>query len=285
MPLQAGVRPGAPSLVNFRQSNPNLANLTDEEIISRYFTNGPFANFANRATNTLFSAGTANLAPRGGGQLTTTQQPPNNRPTFNFPPITFNTGGNNSATGGQQGGGGGNQNNGPDWNKLLTALLAFTSGSLENRSQKSSSTSTSTPVYGPEENGFKNNLISGWTDFMNKDPDLTGYTANQISDTNRLYGMQQQNRQGELAARGITGPAASAALTNLDDQRFAKNVQTRNEQPLLARQLKTDALSKAGSFFGTLKPGTSAFTSSETSGNILGGGLNSLLAYLLGLQE
>src|SRR5437870_6166039 len=207
---------------------------------------------------------------------------------------------------------GGNSSNAsiPDWMKYLLPGLAGIGGGLSNRpatstttvsptNLTSSSISTSTPNLDPGATGLRSNIIDQYMTLLNQDPNLKGYESSQLSDINRGYGAQATNLEGNLAARGITGPAAATSMQNLENQRFGAGINLRNQIPLLARGLKEDTLSKALTGFSGLVPsygstGTSGGTQSSSgvtttgtkSGNIAGGafsGASQALALLLGM--
>src|SRR5437016_3674029 len=169
-------------------------------------------------------------------------------PTFNLP------GGNNS-------GSSSSNSSVPDWMKFLLPGLAGLGGGLSNRPTTSTSTVSptissysSTPNLDPSATGLRSNIIDQYMTLLNQDPNLKGYESSQLSDINRGYASQATNLEGNLAARGITGPAAATSMQNLENQRFGAGVNLRNQIPLLARGLKEDTLSKAMGAFSGLVP-------------------------------
>src|SRR5206468_6370764 len=130
-------------------------------------------------------------------------------------------------------------------------------GGLSNRPTTSTSTVSPTastyssiPNLDPNATGLRSNIIDQYMTLLNQDPNLKGYESSQLSDINRGYGAQRTNLEGNLAARGITGPAAETSLANLENQRFGAGINLRNQIPLLARGLKEDTLQKALAGFG-----------------------------------
>ena len=130
-------------------------------------------------------------------------------PTFNLP------GGNSS----------GSNSSVPDWMKFLLPGLAGVGGALSNRPTTSTSTVSpttssysSTPNLDPSATGLRSNIIDQYMTLLNQDPNLKGYESSQLSDINRGYASQATNLEGNLAARGITGPAAATALNNLESK-------------------------------------------------------------------
>jgi hypothetical protein len=107
-----------------------------------------------------------------------------------------------------------------------------------------------------------------YMDLMNQDPNLSGYQASQSEQINRQSDIQKQQLRENLAAKGITGPAAETALANAEAQRFGSNIQLSNQIPLLARQLMENTVGNAGRFYqGIPLSGTSASGNTTTGQN------------------
>lgn len=211
---------------------------------------------------------------------------------------------------------------------ILLPILATISGGLSNRSQQTTtgqtigpSTTTTSPTYTttgattsqtnpnitPGMQSIIDNLTNSLNSLLTKDPDLTGYGATQIGEINNSYKNLQESRRSELAARGITGPAAENALGSIDNQRFGETVGIRNQLPLLSNQLRQQAITSAATALGSIPHGTTTQNSGQTNtssggtvtnsgqtntgftntrGNVLGGatsGLTEILALLYGM--
>lgn len=207
----------------------------------------------------------------------------------------------------------------------LLGGLSFLGGALGNRKQTqtsggTSSTSssnssegynttdtygTSRVAYDPTQLAMRDQILGRYSALMQEDPDLKGYEAQGIRDINRTNDLEQEALQGNLAARGVTGPAAAHALAANNSGRFRDVTEFRSGVPLLARNMKSDILGKAGGFFSSLPVGQDThsysdthnlFSSNEKSntnqtgnvtspGNVAGSGfgnLASVLAYLYG---
>lgn len=168
-------------------------------------------------------------------------------------------------------------NSTPDWIKYLLPTLGALSGGLANRAQKT----TSTPIIADNMQPLQQNIIDKYMAYLNEDPNLTGYQSKGISDINKSSMFQKQNAEENMAARGVSGPAAAANLNNIDAQRFSKITSFNQGIPLLARDLKDKALTSAGNYFNASPRGMQQ----DTEGNVLGGGVSglaSMLAFLYG---
>jgi hypothetical protein len=126
--------------------------------------------------------------------------------------------------------------------------------------------------------GLRGSLINSQMR-LNEDPNLTGYQANQTEGINQNYDIQRKRLQELLAARGVSGPSLGFAESNLDRNRFSDITKLQQSIPLLARSLRTDAISSGGNLMQSLQG------SSPQQGNVGGGMLGNLtqtLAYLYG---
>ena len=140
-----------------------------------------------------------------------------------------------------------------------------------------------------------------YMNLINTDPNLSGYQAQQSGQINNLADIQRRKMQEELAARGISGPAAATAEGNIESQRFGNLTNLNQQIPLLSRQLQENTLGAAGSFYrgmpvgqyneatGNQTTGSNQWNSqqgtSTSPGNQLGGlfgGLGDILAMLYG---
>jgi len=218
-----------------------------------------------------------------------------------LPDLIGTLGGRNNAAGGSS-----SSESIPSWMKFLLPTLGGVAGGLSNRPTTSTSTvspttssfsSTSTPNLDPGATGLRSNIIDQYMALLKQDPNLSGYESSQLSGINKGYADQATNLEGNLAARGITGPAAATSMQSLENQRFGAGINLRNQIPLLARGLKEDTLSKAMAGFSGLVPSygttgtgtqnTSGVTTTGTqSGNVAGGafsGASQALALLLGM--
>lgn len=189
-----------------------------------------------------------------------------------------------------------------------SALAGFLTNRDKTQTSNTSGTSSGstfsgtdiTPTQTPENQQFMNDIRNKYSSMLNEDPNLTGFTASGLRDINRGSDLQSQNLEGILAARGITGPAAANALGGVQQNRFNQATQFRSGIPLVARQLRSDMLGKAGEFFSRLPVGnsTTSFGGTNSSstgsgtqvaqGDPWGGGLGSLmiaLAHFNGLNK
>ncbi len=191
-------------------------------------------------------------------------------------------GGKNNAVGGTPG------MNAPDWMKFLLPILAGGAGALSNRPSTTTGTSSTTPNLPQNAQDLRSSIIGQYQDLLGKDPNLSGYESSGLNQINTGFDEQRKALEGNLAARGITGPAAETAMQNLENQRFSQGTQFRNQIPLLQTQMKQNILGSALSGFTGLTPtyGSTQKGSQTTPGNILGGGLtgaSQALAMLLGM--
>lgn len=171
-----------------------------------------------------------------------------------------------------------NTSSAPSWLIPLLIGLTSTAGGLANRS----STTTATPTQDPASKDFMDQLIKQYSDMMNKDVDLSGYTASGLSDINRSYDLQKMNTQANLSARGISGPASDNAMRTVDNNRFSEGLRFRQGIPLLQRNMQSDLLSKASGLFSSLPRGVETKTSGNVLGGAFGGGAEAL-ALLYGM--
>lgn len=170
--------------------------------------------------------------------------------------------------------------NSSDILKYLLPILGGIAGGLDNRSQ----TTTTTPSFDPSISPLRDQTIKKYTDLLSQDPDLKGYTASGVDDLNRTSDIQKRNAEETLASRGVTGPAVATSLNSIDANRFSAINKFRQSIPLLSEQLNQQNAAAAGSFIN----GSPKTTTTQTSGNVLGGavgGSTELLAYLYGLGK
>ena len=155
-------------------------------------------------------------------------------------------------------------------------------------------------------------LTHKYLDMLSSDPNLAGYQAGATTDINRLADIQKKNTAETLAARGVTGPAAAAALNSVESQRIGQVSQLHQQIPLLVRNILQQTMNDASAFFGQLPrnqqttsdvatqqanqafqnnvANTTGYTSQQgtvnTPGNMLGGlfcGAGNALSLLYGL--
>ena len=172
----------------------------------------------------------------------------------------------------------------PDWMKFLLPILSGGAGALSNR--PSTITTTQNPNLPKDAQDLRGNIVSQYQGLLNQDPNLSGYESSGLSQINQGFEDQRKTLEGNLAARGITGPAAETAMQNLENQRFSQGTQFRNQIPLLQTQMKSDILGKAMGGFTGLMPSYGVTSTQNLPGNILGGGLtgaSQALAMLLGM--
>lgn len=172
----------------------------------------------------------------------------------------------------------GSNGSNPSLNWLLP-LLAGVAGGLDNRAQKTTSASTIDPALNP----LRTSTINGYLDSL-KDPNLTSYEASGVGDINKSADSQRRLAEETLAARGVSGPAAATAINNVDANRYSDVLKFRQSVPLLATNLRNQALQNASGFINSSPRNTEV----NTSGNVLGGalgGTTELLAYLYGLGK
>ncbi len=184
---------------------------------------------------------------------------------------------------------------------VLPAVLAGLSGLggfFANRPQTTTSSSTasgsqtSTPNFDPASLALRNNLIRNYLQQLQPNNlDLSGYEANSAEAINKNRQLQMQQMREQLAARGITGPAAELAIQNVNNDRFSDITQLHNSIPLLRQQLTSQIMQNAGQFFSGIpygQTGTSNQTQQGTQtspGNQLGGligGAAAPLSYFYG---
>lgn len=172
--------------------------------------------------------------------------------------------------------------------------LGAAGGALSNRASKQTSEGSFenfnaadvTPQLSPEAELLKGGLANKYYSMISGDP---SFINSGIQSINRDADLYRQNIQGNLAARGIQGPAAANAENVAEADRFAKIINFKQNAPLAA-------LKDATSFFSTIPYGTSSRTTSsgtekgvnQLPGNKLGGGFSGaadMLALLYGLGQ
>lgn len=164
--------------------------------------------------------------------------------------------------------------------QALAVGLSAAGGVFGNKAE--TQTQTSTTNLTPEQQALLKQLQEQQTN-LSLGTDLSGYEAGQVSDINHSRALQLQKLQETMALHGITGPAAGAAESNVDSQRFADITKLHQQIPLLQRQQQQDSLNSGLSLFTAMPRSTT--TTGVTSGNKLGGGLSNAaatLAYFLG---
>ena len=143
----------------------------------------------------------------------------------------------------------------------------------------SSSTSTSTPNIGANQQG----LIDDFTQGIHKQlqgTDLTGYTGQGLQQINQGANVADKMSQNILAARGLSNSPYAAFLTNQNNNnRLNQSSQFLNQIPLLQQQLRQQAIQQAisGSTaipFGSTTSGTSSSTQSGGGGSGVAGALS-----------
>lgn len=171
-------------------------------------------------------------------------------------------------------------------------------GNSQNSTQKIDQTQstdmTTRPVYDTKTAILRDYLINLFMDRAQGNDDyFQGYTAQGLQDLNKQQQMASTQIANMLAARGIRGSAAGAALANpiiAHQQGVSSFI---NSIPQLKDQRQSQILKDTGSFLATLPVGTNQFGTQTTkgtttgnvqqSGNMVGGGLMNLGSMMAGL--
>jgi hypothetical protein len=167
----------------------------------------------------------------------------------------------------------------PDW---LLPILSAVAGGLENRS--GTSRTEGNIEIDPSVSAARDSVFSGFQGILDTDPDLSGFLANSMQNRNKGAQIEERNLSERLAQRGIFGPAREVSLAGVDSRRIAGNVQDQNSLPLLARQLREGTLTGFGTAVADAPFGSTSTETTNTEGNVLGGGLTSLTAMLARLR-
>lgn len=165
------------------------------------------------------------------------------------------------------------------------SALSFLGGLFKHK-QTQNQTSTTTPTFDPTMVPLKDRLVSATMRRLNGSG---GYdAARNITNTN-LQGVNQAAagaRAGlaaRLAASGIHGGAAGAAMGGLENARFGQQVGVLNQEPLLGREFQNEDLHSAMGVLGLGRGSTTTGTGTMTGGGGFGGGLEdmgSMLGFL-----
>jgi hypothetical protein len=183
------------------------------------------------------------------------------------------------------GSGGGGNNNGTGsagndaWKNILPIILAAVSGGLENRAQKT----TNIPIFDESVTPARDAAIKNFTDLLTKDPNLSGYRADQADKINNLADIGKRNTEEIFASRGVSGPAVASSLAGKEGDRISSLIGLNQKVPLLANQMKNDTLNNFTGFLNSNRG-----TQTDTSGNVLGGavgGASELLTLLLAMGK
>lgn len=146
---------------------------------------------------------------------------------------------------------------------LLSNISGTTSGTTSG-----TGTSTSTPNLSAGSQNFINSLQQAYSGLAN--PNLQGYTDQQIQQTNQNSNAQQQAVDQLMASRGLsTSPASGTAAANIQGQRIGTIGNLEAQQPILQNQMQLSNLA-AGSNFAGLLPGLSGSTTSQNTGSTSG---------------
>ncbi len=163
------------------------------------------------------------------------------------------------------------------WPAIAAAGISAAAGAFGNKS-KQTQTAVTSRQYQPLEqlilNSIQGRLSKGGTD-------LSGYSANGISDINHVYDLVGQRTSNDLTARGLgTSPVAGAVEASGQQARAGGIAQFMNSIPLLQRQLQTEDLGLAGNVLNT---GRGIVSTSTSGGGAAGAasGLGSMLGFLI----
>ncbi len=143
----------------------------------------------------------------------------------------------------------------------------------------SSSTSTSTPNIGQNQQGLIDDFTQGIHKQLNG-ADLTGYTGQGLQQINQTAGVADKMSDNILAARGLSNSPYAATLKNQNNNnRLNQSSQFLNQIPLLQQQMRQQAIQQAiqGSQaipFGTTTEGSSTSTQTGGGGSPLAGALS-----------
>lgn len=165
----------------------------------------------------------------------------------------------------------------PEIVPFIPTIIAGIGGAMSNNSS-ATQTPQANPAFGP----LQNAVLGMVTNRLTQGPDMTGYTANGVSNINSSYAGANANLQNTLTARGLgRSPAAAAALTKLGIARAGDTATFRNSVPLLSDQLQEQRINDAS---GLLRTGMGSSGTASSGGGAAGvfTNLAGMLGYLQG---
>lgn len=160
---------------------------------------------------------------------------------------------------------------------IIGSGAAVAGGALANRSKQ-----VSTPTLDPKYAGVQQTVLDLITKRLTDTPaDMTGYTANGISDINRTFALSKQASDNNLSARGLsTSPVAATVDSTRGMAQAGAIARFKNSIPLLQRDLQTQDLSGANSILAQGR----GITTTGSYGGGAAGAFENLAAYIGYLQ-
>lgn len=127
-----------------------------------------------------------------------------------------------------------------------------------------SGTGTTTTGYGTQGTALSANILPVLNSLMQGSTNLAPYEAQQTQQINTNAGLQSQQVNNEMAARGLaTSPVAATAAANINAQRTGAITGMQEQIPLIQQQLQTQNIGTAGNILNLL-PKTSTQTQQQT---------------------
>lgn len=183
---------------------------------------------------------------------------------------------------------------------LAISGISALGGLLGSRDKKTTQTvdqtqtndSTTTPTRDFKSQSLQDLLINHYLDQLQSNDDyFSGYTNEGLSNINKSTDASSRSIQNLLAARGIRGGAAGAALSSPVVSGMQQKASFLNSIPGLRDQRNQSILQQTGSFLSSLPVGQTSHstatnkgtTTTVGQGNMAAGGLSSLGTTLAGL--
>lgn len=175
-----------------------------------------------------------------------------------------NSSGSGSSTTNTSGESTSNQTTSSDTNSILQSLLQYLNSTTGH------GTTTSTPNLPPEAQQMLQRLVGQYQSFSPFNSQA--YQAGQIQGINRNSDLQTQSVEQNMAARGVSGPAAATAVNNIGNQRFAQIQQMQQNMPFLKNQFDMQNLMAGANLFNMIPHGstTTSDTQQDTTGQQIG---------------
>lgn len=169
----------------------------------------------------------------------------------------------------------------PTWQQYLAGFSGLGQGIASATSPGNSTTTSSgttstnaqgnfnsAPVFDPQTDALRQQIIKSLMGNLNEDVDLKGYESQGLQTINQGSEAAKTALQQTLASRGLTySPMAGAATANLETQRIGQGVNFQNQLPLLKQQLYQQKLQQALQGFSAMPYGQSGQQSQSGSQN------------------
>jgi hypothetical protein len=157
----------------------------------------------------------------------------------------------------------GNQASSGNQNTFSNQNLTTWLSQLLSAFQESQSTSTTNFNLDPSTKALIEKLTGQYSALTNPFSSQN-YQAGQIQNINANSDLQRQAADNIMAARGVSGPAATTAGLNIDANRINNITQMQQQVPFLKDQWDTQHLAQAASFLNFIPKGTTTTTANST---------------------